>query len=221
MPVTTGPFPVFLPGVVPDGGGSVAVSDDFNRENSTSIGSNWTYMTEYSLLNYNLGILSSAANWRSITGTGYTGVYWNADQVSANCYSELSAIGNITELFARYDTTNKTGYNVSPSVSYFELGEGLWATQVDLNLHSFSNGTDSGSLAHTMYSYGEDYDSPPPPSYPPILRLECNGSSIKAYELSTHGGTKIQLLSATNSTYTTGNRVGFVNSGDNWYGGDL
>lgn len=87
--------------------GATAILDTFDRADSaTTLGSNWSLLTDFGIGGTNLGISGNAAYKGS--GTAYVVMYWNPTTFGPDCevyktIPTLSASDNLT-LYARQST---------------------------------------------------------------------------------------------------------------------
>lgn len=185
----------------------VAVSDNFNRANG-GLGANWTTIT---------GDSAPAIASNVVSGGG--GARWSANTFADNQYSEMAPAwnGNVpgqtdegavcrcasgaATYYVAVAQTSDNGTDFDYSIILYKYISGA-----QTNLGSAALGTGGGGNSGTL------------------IRLECSGASIKVYTLATHGGSKTQQISVTDSAITSGSvGIKMLIDGqlDNWYGGDL
>lgn len=179
--------------------GSTAVLDNFNRADSTTtLGANWSLVTDFGLGDLDLGILSNQA-YRG-NGGGFTVMYWNPATFGPLCeaYLTVATEATATQNFALYARLQQPGagtfdgYNVTYTVG----SPDSWA------LKRSDNGTDTqlGASVNQAVAAGEK------------VLLECNGSTIKGYLFT--GGAWTEILSRTDTTYANTGNIGFYGAGD-------
>lgn len=183
------------------------VTDDFNRSNSSSLGSNWT---AHGGTDGQLGItsnkMSGDGSATNPAGDVYVGTFGNDQfsQITGMVISAGGGSGYWVGVTVRGDSTGQNGYRAI----YF------WnaATPI-VRLYKRVSGT--------FTQLGSDYTIPGGNgglSTSDVLRLEAVGTTITAY---LRGVVAVQV---TDSTYTSGS-IGLMAFGlptaDDWQGGDL
>src|SRR5687768_16697098 len=99
---------------------TTSVLDTFNRANApTTLGANWSLLTDFGIGGTNLGVISNQAYRGS--GVGYVVMYWNPSVYGPNCevYMDIPTWGNSDNfaLYARIRSAGGSynGYNLSIS----------------------------------------------------------------------------------------------------------
>jgi hypothetical protein len=186
-------MPILGSPVAPSGSTPTAVSDNFNRSNSTDLGSNWTEVP-----------LGGFGVWNNALSTQSTGVYpslayWSANSFNANQYAQLTA------------TAIQSNWNaVGPAVrvSSGNCYAASWHDTNVLELHKVVSGTDTVIGTSTTLAVGD------------VIRIEVSGTSVTVKKNGTAvigPITDSALSSGSAGLYSNGAGA----AGDDWYGGDL
>lgn len=199
-------IPPAVVGNVPGRRVKLEVSDNFNRANGP-VGSNWTTNTSGQA-----SCQISSNMVAPLNGVTDAGHFWSANSFAGDQFSEVYLPGaNINQ------THGVTVRAVSgATVTFYGAKRSRGTGTATLSLFRVVAGSYVSLGSITSFSQASM-----------ILRIEAVGSSVAVYSLATHGGAKTLLLSATDSTISSGS-PGFIAyySGapiglDNWYGGDL
>jgi hypothetical protein len=178
--------------------GSTAVLDTFNRANSTTtLGSNWSLLTDFTLGGTNLGINTNAAYKGS--GTGYVVMYWNPATFGPLCEAYITVAtepssGQNVAVYARTQQPG-SGTNDGYNVAYTTGSPDSW------KITRSDNGVDTqlGASVNQAVAAGEK------------ILIECNGSTITGYLFT--GGAWVAVLSRTDTTYSAAGNIGFYGTG--------
>ncbi len=189
-------------------------SDNFDRTNASTLGSNWTAVSGLVMPN----IYSNQA--AGPTGNGKPGAYWSANSFADNQYSELKATYTqaggvlVPGPAVRILSSAKTYYSVELYCT--DDGKGGVA-DVTLQIVKYVSGTRTVLDSVAGQSTGNI-----------VLRLEVSGTTLTAKSGTTHGSLTTRKT-ATDSAIASGSAgLAFdytlsANNvfADNWYGGDI
>lgn len=175
------------------------ILDSFTRADSTTtLGANWSLLTDFAVGGTNLGISGNAAYKGS--GVAYVVMYWNVATFGPDCevyltISTLSASDNLT-LYARAKEPGNATYDG------YALNIDLSTTPDTWVISKIVNGTStpiSSSITQNVVS-GEK------------ILLECRGSTMKAYHFT--GGSWVEKLSIVDTTHVGAGNIGFYGGGN-------
>ncbi len=188
-------------------------SDNFNRANG-ALGSNWTLLSGAYFNASNPAIASNYVAENSSSSPQRAAAFWSANSLASDQYAEVAYqgiptgplyIGPAVRLGA------SQGYFVKRTI--YDDGKGSSGSTVALFKW---NGTSESQIGTTIDV----------PSNEVVCKLTAQGSALKVYTATTHGGTYTLRIDTTDSAYGSGGSAGMWFAGyaaacDNFYGGDL
>lgn len=205
-------------------GGSVAVSDDFNRADSTGLGANWTAITGRTSLN----VLSNEAQ---NNGGAHSGNRWSANTFNANHYSEaqvspydlgvsVAISGSPADLLGVWPVVRvQSGANSFYALIWYAFNDGADPVSAFVAIVKIAGGVFTLLANVDATAGGFDGNT--------VYRLEVSGTTLTGYTGDVHGSltSRITATDAALSGGSPGIAGDSVTVGpewiDNWYGGDL
>lgn len=186
-------------------GPTVVATDNFNRADDITLGSNWTLMNSAQP-----NILRVVSNQCKSPSSGTGAAYWNANALNNNQYTKLTIVtvdhtfntsfGVICRATGTAATDNFSGY------AFYTDGT-TWV------LARYDTGTKTNLATGSATFVAND-----------IIEIRANGTTITGYQ----NGSPVASASATDSNYASGSGgLIVVNGGtidgisDNWEGGNL
>jgi len=191
---------------------SVQVSDDFNRGDSGTLGSQWTKSPSNSAQEFSILSNEANANW-ALPVFNSQGSFWSADSFADDQYSQATLKG--------IDTVNGAALFVSVrhtlgTVSTFDL-YGFGCRWTGAGGYFYVQKWINGSLTHLVTDSGDT------PLVDDVLRLDVRGVSLVGREMARSAAT----LQVTDASITSGSAGLYAIAAtddtgklDNWKGGD-
>lgn len=178
--------------------GTTPVLDTFDRADSTTtLGGNWSLLTDFSIGGTNLGISSNQAYKGG--GVGYVVMYWNAAQYGPDCEDYLTLTTLSTDNPALYARAKDAG---AATYDSYVLNIDLAATPDTWAIARIDNSvaTQLGATINQAVANGEK------------ILLECIGSTLKGFHNT--GGGWVEKLSRSDSTYPDAGYLAFYGGGN-------
>ena len=187
----------------------MAVTDDFNRADSTDLGVNWSNRKGGSTA-FGISTNRCSINVNQDSASFYNAASFATDQYSEMALSSLSGTSNQTGLgvCVRCDTTNLGG-----GATYVNMYTCVVNTAASNNVTLAKWVADSYTMLAQRTQAWSDGD---------VLRLEATGSTLKIYRNGSQLGADVTdsalAIGGAGVAHVASFATGF---GDNWGGGDL
>lgn len=175
--------------------GSTAILDNFTRANASTLGANWSLLTNFNFGGSDLGVISNQAY--NPTGGTYISMYWSAATFGPDCECYLTLSTVSSDNISLYLRTQQPGYNTFDG--YILTVD---RTAGEFSIRRVDNGTETllGAAVSQAVASGNK------------ILFEAIGSTLTGY-IDTGSGW-VSVLSRTDATYAGAGGVGFYGGGN-------